>query len=176
MSAAMVTAATTLSGFAATTLPNLLLAAFSWIIAETLAGCVAYAQAMYPIPIPVAPEVAEPVPTGIPPRKSLSKPSNLSLVAIHARDDFTNRAQPAAVPSRHGAGALVLVGRKQSTLSRWRAVLGILLTACYSGSRRTYQRRQAMAELRALDDRSLRDIGLFRYDIEYVVHHGARRE
>lgn len=34
---------------------DLLLAIFSWILAEFLAGCAVYAQAMYPLPPPAAP-------------------------------------------------------------------------------------------------------------------------
>jgi uncharacterized protein YjiS (DUF1127 family) len=168
MSALMVAAATSLSEFAANTLPNLLVAVFSWIIAETLAGCAAYAQAMYPIP-----EAAEPVPAEIPSRKASN---HLSMVSIHARDDFGNREQPAFMPSRAAPGALAWPGKKRGTLSRWLAAFGIVVATCRSGIGRAHERRQAIAELRALDDRSLRDIGVVRYDIEYVVRHGARRE
>jgi len=38
------------------------------------------------------------------------------------------------------------------------------------------ERRRAIAELRALDDRALRDIGVYRCNIEQFARHGARRE
>jgi len=37
-------------------------------------------------------------------------------------------------------------------------------------------RRRAIAELRSLDDRSLRDIGISRGDIGYIARYGARPE
>ena len=36
--------------------------------------------------------------------------------------------------------------------------------------------RLAMAELRSLDDRALRDIGICRFEIECFARHGDRRE
>src|SRR5262249_12829681 len=50
--------AATLGHCAGHALPSLLLAMLSWAIAEVLAGCAAYAEALYPVPVP-APAVAD---------------------------------------------------------------------------------------------------------------------
>lgn len=87
-------------------LPGLVLAVFSWVIAEFLAGCAAYARGTYALP---APEIA---------------------------------VLPPTTPGDGQAPA----------------------------------RRHAVEELQNLDDRSLRDIGLFRCDIDHIVRYGVRRE
>jgi uncharacterized protein YjiS (DUF1127 family) len=173
MSAVMVKAIATFSQFAGHTFPNLLLATTSWIIAEMFAGCAAYAEAMYGIPL--APELAEPAPAEIPPRRA---PNRLSLVSIHARDDFANPERPAyaALPAPATARALARPGERRGKLSRWRSALRGLIDACHSTIRRAQARRQMIAELRELDDRSLRDIGVSRCDIEHVARYGTWRE
>jgi len=45
-----------------------------------------------------------------------------------------------------------------------------ILNACWEGIARYFVRRAAMASLRELDDRALRDIGLARSQIEAAVH------
>jgi uncharacterized protein YjiS (DUF1127 family) len=45
-----------------------------------------------------------------------------------------------------------------------------ILNACWEGIARYFVRRGAMASLRELDDRALRDIGLARSQIEAAVH------
>ena len=45
-----------------------------------------------------------------------------------------------------------------------------LLSACCEGIARYFVRRAAIASLRELDDRALRDIGLARSQIEAAVH------
>jgi uncharacterized protein YjiS (DUF1127 family) len=42
--------------------------------------------------------------------------------------------------------------------------------------REGYARNRAIAELQAMDDRSLRDIGISRADIGYIASHGVRPE
>lgn len=49
------------------------------------------------------------------------------------------------------------------------------IAALWSSLRRRYQNRRAIAALAALDDRMLRDIGLFRPDIELAVRHGRSK-
>jgi uncharacterized protein YjiS (DUF1127 family) len=55
--------------------------------------------------------------------------------------------------------------------SGWLAVTS-MATIVWSGLRRRHQCRRAIAELAALDDRILKDIGLFRPDIERAVRYG----
>jgi len=45
-----------------------------------------------------------------------------------------------------------------------------ILNACWEGMARYFVRRAAIASLRELDDRALRDIGLVRFQIEAAVH------
>ncbi len=115
---------------------DLLLAVTSMIIAEAMAGCAAYAEALYPIPPALEPSEPEPVPV------------------------------PRAAPGDRGRVAR----------PHWNVSLGASIATCWSRIRKAQERRQAIAELRALDDRALRDIGLSYGDIEYVVRRGARRE
>jgi uncharacterized protein YjiS (DUF1127 family) len=111
-----------------------LLAFMSWTIAQTLAGCAAYAQAMYPVFV----DLDEHDPAGG------SQPER-------------SEPAPAASPG-WGASIASLAGKLQSSMRRGR------------------DRRLAMAELRTLDDRSLRDMGISRYDIEHIARHGDRCE
>jgi uncharacterized protein YjiS (DUF1127 family) len=173
MRAKMVKAVATLADFAGNAFPNLLVAIVTWVVKETLDGCAAYAEALYGVPF--SSEVAEPAPAEIPPRQA---PRHLSLVAIHARDDFASRLNPASavIPVSVGDEALTRPGRKRGVLSRWRTALGIFIVAFGCRIRLARERRQAIAELRALDDRALRDIGLSASDIEYIARNGARRE
>jgi uncharacterized protein YjiS (DUF1127 family) len=58
---------------------------------------------------------------------------------------------------------------------RW-VSLGALLAACWTVIRKARQRRQLVAELWKLDDRTMRDIGVSRCDIVHLKRHGAGRE
>jgi len=173
MSARIGKAAAMLSDFAANAFPNLLVAVVTWVIKETLDGCAAYAEAMYGVPF--SSELAEPGHAEIPPRQA---PKHLSLVAIDPRDDFGSRAHPAAfvIPELPGVEALARPGKRRGMLSRWRTSLGIFIVAFGCRVRLALERRQAIAELRALDDRALRDIGLSASDVEYFARNGRRRE
>jgi uncharacterized protein YjiS (DUF1127 family) len=173
MSARTGKAVAMLSDFAVNAFPNLLLAIICWTIKETLDGCAAYAEALYGVPF--SSEVAEPVPAEIPPRQV---PGHLSLVEIHARNDFGSRVQPASfvIPVQLDGETFARPGKKRGMFSRWRTALGIFIVAFGRRLRLARERRQAIAELRALDDRSLRDIGLSASDIAYIARDGARRE
>jgi len=93
MSAMTVKAVTRISHFAEHTLPDLMVAVFSWIITETLAGCTAYAESLYPIP--AAPEAVEAAPDETPRRRAAD---HLSLVSIHAGLGVVNCEQPTLAP------------------------------------------------------------------------------
>ena len=54
--------------------------------------------------------------------------------------------------------------------------LKVMVAACWSRIRRAQARRRAIEELRDMDDRALRDIGISRWDIAYIVRYGVRRE
>jgi uncharacterized protein YjiS (DUF1127 family) len=172
ISAMTVKAVTRISHFAEHTLPNLLVAVFSWIITETLAGCTAYAESLYPIP--PAPEAVEPAPNETPRRRA----DRLSLVSIHARLGVVNSEQPTLAPTldQTDSDSIAQPERQPGALWRRCSALGIFIAACALRIRRARARRQAIAELRTLDDRSLRDIGLSASDIEYIVWRDTGRE
>lgn len=173
MSAMTVAAVKGISHFAEHTLPNLMVSVLSWIITETLAGCTAYAEALYPIP--PAPKALEPAPDETRWRRTQER---LSLAAIHARLDIVTCEQPTLAPALDptGGGAFVRPAPRPGALWRHCSSLGAFIAACASRIRRAHARQQAIAELRALDDRSLRDIGLSACDIEYIAWHDMRRE
>jgi uncharacterized protein YjiS (DUF1127 family) len=58
----------------------------------------------------------------------------------------------------------------------WLARIASTVARCWSRSRRERHVRLVSAELQALDDRMLKDIGLQRYRIERVVLNGGRGE
>jgi uncharacterized protein YjiS (DUF1127 family) len=55
---------------------------------------------------------------------------------------------------------------------RWLASIRLAITAMWSTISRWRARQSAIAELRALDDRSLRDIGLLRCEIDAIPRIG----
>jgi uncharacterized protein YjiS (DUF1127 family) len=173
MSAMTVKAVTRISHFAEHTLPNLMVAVFSWIITETLAGCTAYAESLYPIP--PAPEAVEPAPNETPRRRAADR---LSLVSIHARLGVVTSERPTLAPTldQTDAGTSVQPERQPGALWRRCSSLGIFIAACALRIRRARARRRTIAELRSLDERSLRDIGLSASDIEYIVWRNTGRE
>jgi uncharacterized protein YjiS (DUF1127 family) len=173
MSAMTVKAVTRISHFAEHTLPNLMVAVFSWIITETLAGCTAYAESLYPIP--PAKEAVEAAPDETPRRRAADR---LSLVSIHARLGVVNSEQPTLAPTldQTDSDSIAQPERQPGALWRRCSALGIFIAACALRIRRAHARRQAIAELRGLDERSLRDIGLSASDIEYIVWRDTGRE
>jgi uncharacterized protein YjiS (DUF1127 family) len=156
---------------------DLLLAITSIIIAEAMAGCAAYAEALYPIPPALGP--SEPVPAPVPRATSdglsAQKPN---LRVIDSKDGFGRRAPhlQAGLPARTAAIAIAPGDRGRVARPRWYVSLGALIAACWSRIRKAREQRQAIAELRGMDQRSLRDIGLSAADIEYIARHGDWRE
>ena len=166
-----VKAATTLSYCAGHALPGLLLGDFSWAVSEILAGFAAYAEAMYS---PPAPEDVVPIETQATDTPRGTKPSpNLMIMRVNGSAGCSNQVRPsartAALPAEwRGQGA---TARTDCHVSLWR-----IAAALWSSVRQAVERRRAIAELRALDDRALRDIGVYRCNIEQFARHGARRE
>jgi uncharacterized protein YjiS (DUF1127 family) len=161
------------SHFAEHTLPNFLVAVFSWIIMETLAGCTAYAESLYPIP--PAPEPAEPALEETARHRAADR---LSLVSIRPRLGVESCEQPTLTPTLDptGGGSFTQPERRPGAHWRYRSSIGIFIAACAPRVRRARARRQAIAELHALDDRSLRGIGLSASDIECIVWRDMGRE
>jgi uncharacterized protein YjiS (DUF1127 family) len=137
-----------------------LLAFMSWTIAQVLAGCAAYGQAMYPCEIEDEPRARMDNPAGAP-RESVPPPqwrTPQSVAAPFAVDCVVKSETPRVDPPGWSASIASLWGELRSRISRQRA------------------RRLAIAELRALDDRLLQDVGLCRGDIEHTARHGDRCE
>jgi uncharacterized protein YjiS (DUF1127 family) len=153
-----------IEGFAATgeiVFSGFLLAFMSWTMAEVLAGCAAYAQAMYPCFVedePVGqgdrgnPSGAKPV------LRSPSRQIEFTLVVPVAVEYVVRSEAPGAASPGWSASITSLAGK------------------LWSRARAVRERRLAMAELRSLDDRALRDIGISRCDIEYFARDGDRCE
>jgi uncharacterized protein YjiS (DUF1127 family) len=147
LSSLTVTAATTLC--AGNAFPGLLLAVFSWLIAEFLAACAAYGQAMHAPPqAAVSPPADAPGPEEV--KSSRDARPRLTPISTQANRDAARNPAP-----RHPLR---------------------LAAACWSRIRQAQTRRRTMEELKNLDDRSLRDIGLCQSDVEHIARYGARRE
>ena len=166
-----VKAATTLSYCAGQALPGLLLGIFSWAVSEILAGFAAYAEAMYS---PPAPEGVVPIENQATDTPRGTKPSpNLMIMRVNGSAGCSNQVRPsartAALPAEwRGQDA---TARTDCHVSLWR-----IASAWWSSVRQAVERRRAIAELQALDDRALRDIGVYRCNIEQFARQGERRD
>jgi uncharacterized protein YjiS (DUF1127 family) len=122
-----------LAAWGETAFSRLLFAVMSWMMAQALAGCIAYAQAMHSV--------------------DLSDPVDCRRPAVEA--PYVVRSEMAP---RASFG--------------WRASIGSLLARFRSRIRRERDSGLSIAELRALDNRMLRDLGISRCDIEYLAGRG----
>jgi uncharacterized protein YjiS (DUF1127 family) len=178
----MVKAVARFAEHVSTAFPNLLLAIISWTVAEFLAGCTAYAKAMYP-----APQMADervdssvPLPAACPPLDILP-PKELGLILIAgnrnrsigskelcfrlgqtdavagAAPDTENVASPTKGPEAGSSCPPSIIASAISLLARLR---------------RAQAQRQAIVELQRLDHRMLRDIGISRCDVDHIARHG----
>ena len=185
----MVKAAAGFAACAAVAFPNFLLTVVSWTFAQALAGCAAYGEAMYPGFV----GTGEPVDQRDPVRgtqsehgnsnQPQSRTSGLSEISSIANDEIRGRRPFLASRQTQSSSAAVV---KTEHLERseapraastgWRAFITSFLARFRSRIRRGRDSRLAIAELRALDDRRLRDIGISRCDIEHPAGHGDRCE
>jgi uncharacterized protein YjiS (DUF1127 family) len=164
---------------AGSTFPNLPLAIFSWMTAEFLAGCAAYAEAMYPTLAIVQGRVAHrtPVPTLVSQRSNPPRGARPGLNAISSKTTSNIEGGPLSlleqmrfrpeVASRSEFGAQTQ--QPPNSAWRWYVSVGTALKVLLSKIRQRQARRRAMTELRNFDDRLLRDIGISRCDIESIV-------
>jgi uncharacterized protein YjiS (DUF1127 family) len=182
----------TVAGFAAcaaVAFPNFLLAVASRTFAQALAGCAAYGEAMYPGLV----GVGEPVDQRDPvrgtqsergnPNQLQSRTSGLSEISPIANDGIRGRA-PFLVSrqTRSSAAALVKTEhierseRTHAAVAGWSTSIASFLASLRSRIRCGRDSRLTIAKLRALDDRRLRDIGIYRSDIEHLAGRGDRCE
>jgi uncharacterized protein YjiS (DUF1127 family) len=150
----------------------------SALTAEFLAGCAAYAYAMYPSlvledeyhsTIDSAPQSGrrggEPLPA---PKRDTSlvvRQLMMRAEAAAAQGAFLQTALLA--PSAQG-GAIDDSVRGDRGRA-WYASISAAVMSVWYWVRRRHQMNRAMTELHALDDCSLRDIGITRFDIERAV-------
>jgi uncharacterized protein YjiS (DUF1127 family) len=182
----------TVAGFAAcaaVAFPNFLLAVASWTFAQAGAGCVAYGEAMYPGFV----GAGEPVDQRDPvcgtqsehgnPNQLQSRTSSLSEISPIANDEIRGR-RPFLVSRQTQSSSAAVVKTEHLERSEapraastgWRAFITSFLARFRLRIRRGRDSRLAIAELRALDDRRLRDIGISRCDIEHPAGRGDRCE
>jgi uncharacterized protein YjiS (DUF1127 family) len=154
MKAAMGAAAFTESAF-----PNFLFAVMSWTIAQVVTGCAEYARAMGPIS-----ELDERI-DHRPPTGEFEGPDQ-------PQPSPGARSSATAIPT----GCIARMEAARANSPAWGASVRSLLAGFRSCIRQGRGRRLAIIELRALDDRSLRDIGISRCDIEYLASRGDRCE
>jgi uncharacterized protein YjiS (DUF1127 family) len=149
----------------------------STLTAEFLAGCAAYAHAMYPQSVvreeheaADEPAIALAQSTG---RKLSGASRNVRIIAYPT----TLRIEdPQVGPPREPSLAtfpyrdVTSKGTRQSHPSwTWCTSISAIATSFWDWGRKRRATRQAMLELEALDDRALRDIGLTRTDIGSAV-------
>jgi uncharacterized protein YjiS (DUF1127 family) len=180
----------TAAGFAACAeiaFPNFLLAVVSWTFAQALAGCAAYGEAMYPGFVGMGELVDRRDPVcGTQsehgnPNQLQSRTSSLSETI--ANDEIRGR-RPFLVSRQTQSGAADLVKTKSVERSErtsaaaagWSTSIASFLASLRSRIRRGQDSRLAIAELRAFDDRALRDVGISRCDIEQLAGCGDRCE
>jgi uncharacterized protein YjiS (DUF1127 family) len=182
----------TVAGFAAcaaVAFPNFPLAVVSWIFAQALAGCAAYGEAMYPGLV----GEGEPVDQRDPvrgtqsehgnPNQLQSRSSGLSEISPIANDGIRG-SRPFLVSRQTQSSAIALVKteyierseKTRAVAAGWSTSIASFLANLRSRIRRGPDSRLAIAELRAFDDRGLRDIGISRCDIEHPAGRGDRRE
>lgn len=144
-----------------------LLAFMSWTMAEVLAGCAAYAQAMYPCYVE-----DELVGQGDVGHGNSGNPSGMKpVLRSPSRRTESAVTVPVAVECavRSEARGVASPDWSASSVTSPAGKLWLRVRAMRD-------RRLAMAELRSLDDRALRDIGICRCDIECFARHGDPRE
>jgi uncharacterized protein YjiS (DUF1127 family) len=182
----------TVVGFAAcaeVAFPNFLLAVVSWIFAQALAGCAAYGEAMYPGLVGAGEPVDQRDPVrGTPsehgnPTQLPSRTSGLSEISPIANDGIRGRG-PILISRQTQSSAAALVKtesverseRTRAAAAGWSTSIASFLASLRSRIRRRRDSRLAIAELRAFDDRMLRDIGISRWDIDHPAGRGDRCE
>jgi uncharacterized protein YjiS (DUF1127 family) len=181
--------AKTVAGFAAcaeVAFPNFLLGVVSWTFAQALTGCAAYAEAMYPGLVGVGEPVDQRDPVrGTPsehgkPNQLQSRTSGLSEISLTANDEIRG-CSPFLVSRQTQSSAAALVkteyierSERTRAAAGWSTSIASFLASLRSRIRRGRDSRLVIAELRAFDDRRLRDVGISRCAIEHLADRGDR--
>jgi uncharacterized protein YjiS (DUF1127 family) len=159
---------------------DILLTAASWMLMQLLDGGMAYAMAMHGIPTGLVDGGSGDLDPSAPPdlSRNSSRPILQVIAAttegrIRARETVSapDVAQP-CVSANQSARCEPTPGARSIRRTAIIAPTVLLLSKIRQGK----ARRRAIAELRSLDDRSLRDIGITRGGIGYIARYGARSE
>jgi uncharacterized protein YjiS (DUF1127 family) len=163
--------------------PRFLYAVMSWMMAQALAGSIAYAEAMYPcfaeLPDRHDPASGAQGENGDPNRLRNQAAGLSEIYPIAKSETRGNSAISRQTLSRAvalEAAYVVPPEMARAASPGWSVSIKSALVEFRSRMRRERDRRVAIAELRALDDRTLLDIGISRCDIEYFARHGDRCE
>lgn len=148
----------------------------SVLTAEFLAGCAAYACAMYPyyaVPEEREAEVElEPVSDRAKSDRAHTGRGNLHLIArqVSLPVEDVESHRPLPLPDAQPFMSNVpLVSQPAQSSPAWYASIGAAALALGRSIAERRAVRRSVAELRQLDDRLLRDMGLCRLDIENAV-------
>jgi uncharacterized protein YjiS (DUF1127 family) len=164
--------------YSAESVPVLLFAVVSWLVAEAQAGFAAYAMAMHPTPAAMDDPSKPGDPKPSTPTSDARKPRLLIISTDMEHDSERHARRLPSEPARIQASAcgpaddMMQPTQTNSILASWHAAIGMPAVALLSKLRQVRARRQAIAELQSLDDRSLRDIGISRGAIQNVIRCG----
>jgi uncharacterized protein YjiS (DUF1127 family) len=151
---------------------DIILAVASWVLRQIVVGCLAYAVAMYGIPL--RSESGKPKPSA-PPDPPAPTPTP-HVISVSTQADIADEClSPPNVARPCAAADLATRSEHEPVRSVWRTVM-IASASLRSKIREASARRRAIAELQKLDDRILRDIGISRADIGFIRRYGARPE
>ncbi len=160
--------------------PGLLLTILFWVISEFLAGCAAYAKAMHPTPVIIDDHIdfSDPIPSARQCRKATLAGARPSLSVISGNTRYSVERHglllvleqtPPVLETPAYSEHTVPAHQAPSAASRWHVSIRARVVLLLSRMRKAQARRRALVELNAFDDRTLRDIGIRRGEIESAV-------
>ena len=151
---------------------RVLLAILSWIFEQALEGCAAYATVMYGIPADEFRDRRDP------PEQLQTRREHAIRLVSHSPTEISRNAKdhiPWTAGSKPAAPEADFIAPplapRMGASGRTASIRSIAVKI-----RRLFDRRRATAQLQSFDDRGLRDVGIYRSDIEYLMRHGDRRE
>ena len=155
---------------------RVLVAVVSWIFEQALDGCAAYAAAMYGMPADELRDRRDPPGELQTRHEHTDRPVSQTSGKIftNAKANILYLAKSSAATLEAELVTTPPAPRMVSPGSM--AFVRSIAAKIRSRIRQLRDRRLATAELRSFDDRSLRDIGISRCDIEYPVGQGDLRE
>jgi len=138
----------------------------AWLLSEILNGCAAYALAMYGLPATINDEA----PGDTTASKQSDRPGHPSQPTLQPISPDIRTSKTLSPPDSDRSEELA------SGRSSWRTAIFAAAVLLLSKIRERSAWRRAIVELRRLDDRSLRDIGISRTDIGHFARYGVRPE